>query len=152
MSNCSLRVEYINLIKNASKIFLFLMYSGAPVSTFHLNWRSGKYFKCLAGAKCCFEPSPAAHLKTTFVTDSQTKFSLRPITFVNNAAVIFNINFNLREWSNTFSVTNNIDFTFIICKYNKLCYQAFVSFSFDSGSGNRRIISYRSSNDHSGII
>ena len=37
VSSCSLRDRLIDLIKNAPKIFLFLMYSGALVTTFHSN-------------------------------------------------------------------------------------------------------------------
>ena len=48
--DCSLREEFIDLLKSASKIFLFLVYSGALVSTFHSNWWSLKYFKCLPGS------------------------------------------------------------------------------------------------------
>ena len=35
--DCSLREEFIDLLKSASKIFLFLVYSGALVRTFHSN-------------------------------------------------------------------------------------------------------------------
>ena len=68
----SLREGYIDLIKNAFKVFLFLVYSEALDSTFHSNWCSGKYFKCLVGSNCLFGSSCLAHLKRTFLTDSPT--------------------------------------------------------------------------------
>ena len=38
VSNCSLREEFIDLLENASNIFLFLQYSGALVNTFYSNY------------------------------------------------------------------------------------------------------------------
>ena len=62
VSNCSLRDRLRDLVKNASKNFLFFKYSGALVTTFHYNWWSAKYFNCLAGS--VFGSSYSAHLKT----------------------------------------------------------------------------------------
>ena len=58
---------------NASKILLFLVYSGALFTTFYSNWWPGKYFKCLAGSDCLFGSSCSAHLKTTVLEEIKSK-------------------------------------------------------------------------------
>ena len=55
-------------------------------------------------------------------------------------------------WSNISSVQNNVEYIFIICKCNELFDKAFVNFWFDSENGSRIIISFRLSNNLSGII
>ena len=48
VSNCLLRDRLLDLIKSASKVFLFFFYSRALVNIFHSKLWSGKYFKCSA--------------------------------------------------------------------------------------------------------
>ena len=53
-------------------------------------------------------------------------FATQTITFVNNAAVLFNIIFNLKEWSSISSVPDNAEFTFIIIVCSTLVGQTLV--------------------------
>ena len=57
VSNCSLREGFIDLIKNASKIFLFLVFSEALVST---SLQTDGQENISSGSSC------SAHLKTTY--------------------------------------------------------------------------------------
>ena len=58
------------------------------------------------------------------------------------AVVGFNITFNLKEWSNISSVPNSVEFTFIICSIISFLIRLFVNILFDSGNGNRRILTF----------
>ena len=70
VSKFSLRDKLFDLIKNVSKIFHFLMYSGALVSASNSDLSSGNYFNCLAGSDCLFGSSCSVHYKAAFLTDS----------------------------------------------------------------------------------
>ena len=43
VGDCAFKDGPSDLIKSASKIFYFLVYSGALVTTFHSNWWLGKW-------------------------------------------------------------------------------------------------------------
>ena len=64
----------------------------------------------------------------------------------------FEIIFNLNKWLNISSVRNNVQFTFIICKYDELFDKSFSKFSFDSENCIRTLNDFCSSNSHSEII
>ena len=55
-------------------------------------------------------------------------FTTKTIAFVNNATGVFDINFNLKEWPSFSIVSNNVQFIFIIDKYDKLIDKAFGEF------------------------
>ena len=107
------------------------------VSTFHSNWWSGKYFKCLAGSKCLFGSSCSAHLKTTFLT----VFTTRTSTYVKNAAVMCNI---MLIWKSVliFLVFRTMLNLHLIVYITSFLTRFFVNFSFDSENASHRIISF----------
>ena len=120
VSNCSLRDGLRDLIKSAFKIFLFLVYLGALVSAFHLSWWSVAYLGLHV----------LPNLRQHFWRIHWRSFHHHTNDYLlNNAAVVFNIIFDLKEWYNISSIQNNAEFAFIIRKYNKLSDKAFGKFS-----------------------
>ena len=133
MSYYPLRDGLIDLFKNAFKN--------------HSHWSSGKYFNKLAGLDCLFGLHVYPILKSFSHRFTDIVFTTRTSTFANNAAVVFNFIFNLREWSNISSVPNNVEFRLASFSIRLLSH-----FSFDSENDSHKIINFCSSNSHSGIV
>ena len=118
VSDCSLRDGLRDLIKSASKIFIFLVYLGALDSAYHSSWWSVAYLGLHV----------LPNLRQHFLRIHRRSFHHTNNYLLNNAAVVFNIIFDFKEWYNISSIQNNAEFAFIICKYNKISDKAFGKF------------------------